>query len=53
MYAYGSEHAGDQTSMGFLWSVFFDEFGGDIGERAGERLELVVRRVEDFFSVQR
>ena len=42
----------DQTSMAFPMTGVFDDFGGDAVERAGERYELLARRMDEFCSVK-
>jgi len=42
----------DQTSTAFPIPGVFDDLGGDIAERAGDKDELLVGRVGKFFSVE-
>ena len=51
--ACGSDHTCPPDVHGFSVAVFFYDFGGDVAKRAGERGELLVRRMEKFFSVKR
>ena len=42
----------DQMSTAFPIACVFDDPGGDIAERAGDKNELLVGRVGKFFSVE-
>jgi len=43
----------DQMSEGLPWPAIFDDFGGNVAERAGERGGSLVWRVGEFISVER
>jgi len=44
VYTCGSNHTWEPD----FWANAFDDFGGDVAERAGDRGELLVGRIKEF-----
>jgi len=53
VYARGSDHTCAPDVHEFSIASVFGDFGGDITKRAGEKEELLVRKVNGFYSVKR